>query len=464
VSKLFGTDGIRGVAYEPPLDERSVTRIGLALARSLETRNPRILLGRDTRRSGPDIERWLSEGLALGGATAESAGVITTPAVAYLTSSEGFDAGVVVSASHNPYRDNGIKLFTASGTKSSEELEERIEQAVETLASYEVRGSDDAVTTPGSGPSAPILPAEPGPDPDPRFEDLYLDHLLATLDPSVRLPPLEVVLDCANGAGYRVGPRLLRELGLVVHPLFDEPNGENINVRCGSTHMDAVARAVVDKGASLGAALDGDGDRLLLVDSGGRIVDGDAILLLCARRLKREKAIGEAGVVATVMSNMALEAALAGEGIALVRAPVGDKFVAQEMVRRTIMLGGEQSGHIIFSQHGLIGDGLVTLIQVLRVLALEGRGLDELGRLEPFPQVLLNVRVRERPDVGRVPAIRQAIDRAEQALGERGRVLVRYSGTEPLLRIMMEGPDKAEIESLAGEVGEAVRRSIGEIS
>ncbi len=454
MNKLFGTDGIRGVAYEPPLDELTVTRIGLALARSLEASSPRLLIGRDTRKSGPDIERWLSNGLADGGATAESAGIITTPAIAYLTSSEGFDAGIVISASHNPYRDNGIKVFTSSGSKSSEELEETVERSVVALAG-----------SPGQMRSRPLPDAVgPAPDPDPRFEDLYLDHLLSTVDASAHLPPLEIVLDCANGAGYRVGPRVLRELGLVVHPLFAEPNGENINRDCGSTYMREVARAVVEKKASLGAALDGDGDRLLLVDSTGRVVDGDAILLLCARRLKKEALPGTDAVVATVMSNMALEAALANEDVELVRAPVGDKFVAQEMARRNIMLGGEQSGHIIFSPYGFTGDGLVTLMQVLRVIALEGRSLDELGRLEPFPQVLMNVRVRQRPDVSRVPAIAEAIARAEQTLHGRGRVLVRYSGTEPLLRVMMEGPDGSEIEQLAREVSEAVRHSIGDNS
>jgi phosphoglucosamine mutase len=462
MSKLFGTDGIRGVAYVPPLDEPTVTRIGLAVAQSLATPSPRILLGRDTRKSGPDIERWLSYGLARGGATAESAGIITTPAVAYLTSSEGFDAGLVISASHNPFRDNGIKVFTSTGSKSNEELEERVERAVEELAhSPEQAGRHAAIV--GSSHSLPD-PGGPGPDPDPRFEDLYLDHLLSTVDASAHVPPLEIVLDCANGAGYRVGPRVLRELGIVVHPLFAEPNGENINRDCGSTHMHEVARAVVERKASIGAALDGDGDRLLLVDSTGRIVDGDAILLLCARRLKKEGIPGTDKVVATVMSNMALEQALAEDGIELVRAPVGDKFVAQEMANRNIMLGGEQSGHIIFSRHGFTGDGLVTLMQVLRVLALEGRSLDELGRIDPFPQVLLNVRVRERPALSEIPAVYEAIGKAEHTLRSRGRVLIRYSGTEPLLRIMMEGPDRGEIEQLAKAVEEAVRRSIGENS
>ncbi len=447
MSSLFGTDGIRGVAYEPPLDQATVIRIGKALARNLDSEAPRVLLGRDTRRSGPDLERWLMIGLASGGASAESAGVITTPAVAFLTRSEGFDAGVVLSASHNPYRDNGIKVFTAEGSKSSADLEARIARDVE-------RGEAEA--TESRETSADIS------DPDPRFEDLYLDHLLSAVPHEARamLPRMEIALDCANGAGYRVGPRLLRELGLVVHPLGADPNGENINHLCGSTHMSSLSAAVVEKRCDLGAALDGDGDRLLMVDRSGRLVDGDAILLLAARRLKKERHLD--AVVATVMSNMALERALTEEGMILHRAPVGDKFVAQEMAERNIILGGEQSGHIIFRDYGSTGDGLLTLLQVLRVLALEGRRLDELGRLEPFPQVLLNVRVRERPEVKDVPLLARAVENAERRLGARGRVLVRYSGTEPLLRIMMEGPEKAEIEELAKSVEEAAKASIGE--
>lgn len=444
--KLFGTDGIRGIAYEPPLDRVTVTRIGLALARNLDSPAPRVLLGRDTRRSGPDLERWLMSGLAKGGATAESAGVITTPAVAFLTRSEGFDAGVVLSASHNPYRDNGIKVFTAAGSKSSADLEARIARDVAQNEEVpEAREKRSVIS-----------------DPDPRFEELYLDHLLSAVphEARARLPKKEIALDCANGAGYRVGPRLLRELGLVVHPLFAEPDGENINHLCGSTYMNAVSSAVVERGCDFGAALDGDGDRLLMVDGSGRVIDGDALLLLCARRLKKEGRTS--AVVATVMSNMALERALAEEGMDLYRAPVGDKFVAQEMAERNIMLGGEQSGHIIFGDYGSTGDGLLTLLQVLRVLALEGRSLDKLGRLDPFPQVLVNVRVRERPEVRDVPALARAIDEAARRLGSRGRVLVRYSGTEPLLRIMMEGPERAEIESLAKGVEDAARAAIGE--
>lgn len=391
-------------------------------------------------------------GLTRGGATPESAGVITTPAIAFLTRSEGFDAGVVLSASHNPYHDNGIKIFTATGSKSTAELERRIERdcarAEESPEAAETFEKSTAIS-----------------DPDPRFEELYLDHLLSAFVPheaKARLPKIEIALDCANGAGYRVGPRLLRELGLVVHPLSVEPNGENINHLCGSTYMSSVRSAVVEKGCTLGAALDGDGDRLLMVDGSGRVVDGDALLLLCARRLRKEGRTGTGAIVATVMSNMALERALADEGMALHRVPVGDKFVAQEMAERNIILGGEQSGHIIFGAHGSTGDGLMTLVQVLRVLALEGRSLDELGRLDPFPQVLVNVRVGERPEIKDVPALAQAIDQAERRLAGRGRVLVRYSGTEPLLRIMMEGPERAEIESLAKSVEEAARAAIGE--
>jgi phosphoglucosamine mutase len=445
MAKLFGTDGIRGIAHEPPLDRVTVSRVGRALARNLGAPSPRVLIGRDTRRSGPELERYLVNGLESGGASSECAGVITTPAVAFLTRSEGFDAGVVISASHNPFRDNGIKIFTASGSKSSEELETRIEREVE--EAHEIPDAD----------------AEAAPE-DLRFEELYLDHLLSTLSDVPRLGRLEMVLDCANGAGYRVGPRLLRELGLVVHPICAEPDGENINRSCGSTDIERLRASVLERGCHLGAALDGDGDRVLLVDSKGRVVDGDAILLLCARRLRKEGRLSASAVVATVMSNLALELALVEEGMKLYRAPVGDKYVSQEMSERNIMLGGEQSGHVIFSEYGPSGDGLLTLLQVLRVMALEEKTIDELGRLDPFPQILVNVRVREKPEVRTVPRIAEAVADAEARLGSRGRVLVRYSGTEPLLRIMMEGPEREEIESLAREVKEAVMESIGEES
>lgn len=449
MTKLFGTDGIRGEAHQPPLDRETVFRVGNALAHALDATSPRILIGRDTRASGPDIETWLTSGITAGGGTSTSAGVVPTPAVAFLTREEDFDAGVVISASHNPYQDNGIKIFSAGGVKSSEALEETIESAVAAASSV------PASTGSGADATTPSV----------HLEDVYSDHVVSSLGEPVRinLSGIKIALDCANGAGYRVGPKLLASQGLEVVTLFDSPDGENINRGCGSTAMEGLAATVPENGCDLGAALDGDGDRVLLVDSKGRFVDGDAMLMACARRLKQEGRLTGNGVVATVMSNMALEVALADDGIELIRTRVGDKFVAQEMAERNIILGGEQSGHIIFSDYASTGDGLLTLIQVLRVMALENRSLDELAHLEPFPQVLVNVRVSSRPEIGDVPEIQSAVAAAEKRLNGRGRVLVRYSGTEPLLRIMMEGPDQGEIASLTEDVRAVVEQSIGAI-
>jgi phosphoglucosamine mutase len=377
--------------------------------------------------------------------------VITTPAIAYLTRNDAFDAGIVISASHNPYGDNGVKVFTAGGNKSDEGLESRIEEFVLGDAATPPIGAASSISHPGSGD---------GGLPDSRLEERYQDFLAGSLG-DTKLKPFDIVLDCANGAGFEIGPRVLSRLGVQVHALSTSPDGENINRDCGSTHPEKMAEAVVEQGSELGAALDGDGDRVLLVDSRGNLVNGDAILLLCARRWKKEGRLG-GGVVATVMSNMALEVALEKENIPLKRTPVGDKYVAQEMVRQRAAVGGEQSGHIIFSEFANTGDGLLTLLQVLRVLSIEGQSLEELGKLEPYPQVLVNVRVRERPAVEKVPAIADAVRVAEEALAGKGRVLVRYSGTEPLLRIMMEGPVTSEIEGLAGVVERAVIDSIGE--
>jgi phosphoglucosamine mutase len=271
-----------------------------------------------------------------------------------------------------------------------------------------------------------------------------------------------MILDCANGAAHQVGPNLLARLGLEVSPMGVSPDGRNINLNCGSTHPEEMARRVVERGFDLGAALDGDGDRLILADHRGRIVDGDAILLLCGRRLKRESKLSASGIVATVMSNLALEKTLEQEGIRLCRTQVGDKYVAEEMTHQGMSLGGEQSGHIIFSDFSPSGDGLLTLLQVLRVMAAEGKPLAELANLEPYPQILINVRVSRTPEIASVPEISRAMDAAERQLGGRGRILVRYSGTEPLLRIMMEGPEEREIRTLSESIGDAARKTIGE--
>ncbi len=443
--KLFGTDGIRGEAGVEPLNRETLRRVGRALARHLEDPTPRILMGRDTRASGPDLEKWLQEGIRAGGGETVSAGIITTPAIAVLTRRFRFSAGLMISASHNPFPDNGVKVFSAEGCKASEALESAIEADV-------AQATDDA---PGVEEGSPLSP-------DPALHDEYTKFLESTLPPSTKFPSLRMILDCANGAAHQVGPNLLARLGLEVSPMGVSPDGRNINLNCGSTHPEEMARRVVERGFDLGAALDGDGDRLLLADHRGRIVDGDAILLLCGRRLKRESRLSASGIVATVMSNLALEKTLEQEGIRLCRTQVGDKYVAEEMTRRGMSLGGEQSGHIIFSDFSPSGDGLLTLLQVLRVMAAEGKPLAELANLEPYPQILINVRVSQTPEIASVPEISRAMDAAERQLGGRGRILVRYSGTEPLLRIMMEGPEEPEIRTLSESIGDAARKTIGD--
>ena len=445
MKNLFGTDGIRGETGVPPLDATTVYRVGRALARNLSSHDvPRVLIGRDTRSSGSTIESWLAAGISAGGSEAISAGVIPTPGVAHLTRRLGFAAGVVISASHNPFPDNGVKIFSTDGKKVSEDLESTISKEVAADAAdhaFEERA----------------LPA-----PDPTLQDEYLRHLKSSVPSEMGFSSLKIGLDCANGATYQVGPRLLGELGIGFVPVGVSPDGRNINDACGSTHPDELARRVVESRCDFGAALDGDGDRLLLVDGEGQLINGDAILLMCARRMKAEQRLPGPGIVATVMSNLALEQALGSEEIDLFRTKVGDKYVAEEMERRGLGLGGEQSGHVIFSDYSPTGDGLLTLLQVLRVVANSAEPLKELAYLKPFPQVLVNVPVRKKCDIQQVPEIAHAMEEAERQMAGRGRLLVRFSGTEPLLRIMMEGPDEGEIRALSASIAEATRRSLAE--
>ncbi len=445
MTRLFGTDGIRGRADSFPLDGVTVRRIGSALAGNLEGSRPRILIGRDTRSSGENIEAFLADGIGERGGEPLSVGVITTPAIAVLVQRFGFSAGVVISASHNPHPDNGIKIFSGDGTKSSRQLESAIEKEVSKPTPSDQRIQEMTAL-----------------QPDPVLREEYLSFLLSTFPSSLKLSPFKVALDCANGAAFEAGPSLLTRLGLSTVLMGAKPNGVNINQNCGSTHPEELARLVVESGAHLGAALDGDGDRLVLVDHQGNVVDGDGILLMCARRLKLEDRLPGPEVVATVMSNLALEKALEKEGITLRRTPVGDKYVSGEMTRRGVSLGGEQSGHIIFSEYSHTGDGLLSLLQVLRVLAAEEKPLSQLAELETYPQVLFNIRVKDKPELQTVPDIVRAIETAERQMGNRGRVLVRYSGTEPLLRIMLEGPDEREIRDLSELIGSATRRAIGD--
>lgn len=444
--KLFGTDGVRGRAGTPPLDQVTVARLGAAVVRSLPhqtgTGGRRLLVGRDTRESGPWLEEALARGVRAEGATLTSAGVLPTPAVAYLTGSMEFDAGFVISASHNPFEDNGIKVFSGEGEKFDEGLEAHVEALM-------------------ADPSWRV-DAAAGPPVDQR--DLiaaYIAHARTALPGFGDLRRARIAIDCANGATTTVAPRLFRELGFDVTVLHAEPDGRNINLRCGSTHMDALVEHVRHGGYRLGIAFDGDGDRCLLVDEHGQLVDGDAIMLVLAQHLNRRRELRGNTLVATVMSNIGLEIALRREGIDMLRTPVGDKYVAGAIATGNYALGGEQSGHVILSDFLFTGDGIVTALSVLRVMADTGRTLAELtAGYTRFPQVLLNHRVARRVPVEDVPEVAAAMRAVEQRLAGEGRLLVRYSGTEPLLRVMIEGKDQAQIHGWAEEIVAAARAAL----
>jgi phosphoglucosamine mutase len=442
--KLFGTDGVRGSAGEFPLDHETVARLGAALVRAMRSdRQLRFLVGRDTRESGEWIARELARGVRSQSAILTTAGILPTPAVAYVTRSMGFDAGLVISASHNPFQDNGIKVFSGRGEKFTETLEREVE-AIIADPSWTVGGSADI----------PVERAD--------VIDAYIAHARLALPNAERLGRMRIAIDTANGATTTVAPRLFRELGFDVELLGAAPDGRNINLDCGSTHPERLARAVVERNCRVGIAFDGDGDRAILVDARGRIVDGDAVLLMCGRHMKATGALRNSAIVATVMSNIGLEIALRESDIDLVRCPVGDKYVMEEMLKRGISLGGEQSGHIIFSEHLFTGDGIVTALSVLRVMADTGRELADLAsQLVTYPQVLLNVRVKDKKDLRGVPAVAAAMDRVERRLAGNGRLLVRYSGTEPLLRVMLEGKDQQEIQGWAAEIVNTVKEHLG---
>ena len=445
-TRLFGTDGVRGKAGVFPLDHATVRRLGAALVRALPhgTQSPHLLIGRDTRESGSWIEAELAHGAGGEGASVTSVGVLPTPAVAYLTRAfEEYDAGVVISASHNPFEDNGIKVFSGRGEKFTERVEREVE-AIVADDSWEVRdGAPDEV------PGAVLI-------------DSYLEHLRAVLSDTASFRGFKLAIDCANGATTTVAPGLFARLGFDTVVIGDTPDGRNINLHCGSTHPEQLAAEVVRSGAQLGVAFDGDGDRAIFVDHLGRVVNGDAVLLMCARQLQREGRLPGNAIVATVMSNIGLEIALRQSNIGIVRCPVGDKYVMEEMLARGLALGGEQSGHVIFSEYLFTGDGLCTALNVLNTIAASGRTLAELSDdLVNYPQVLLNVRVREKADLKGVPLVAEAIARVESQVAQHGRVLVRYSGTEPLLRVMIEGKDHDEIKGWAQEIVDVVKRELG---
>ena len=445
MGRLFGTDGVRGKAGQYPLDIPTVRRLGAALALALRRADGpvRFISGRDTRESGSWIEHELAVGLRSQGAGLTSAGVIPTPAIAYLTQQMGYTAGVVISASHNPFEDNGIKVFSGTGEKFTERLEERIESIVADLDIGVVSGLNRTEVGHVDCRSA------------------YISHLLRILPPDERNKSVRIVVDCANGATTTVAPRLFKELGFDAHCIGCEPDGRNINLNSGSTAPDRLARTVVEGGYRVGIAYDGDGDRAIFVDATGRIVDGDAVLLMCARQMKAEGSLKGNAVVATVMSNIGLESALREAGIETLRCSVGDKYVMEEMMKRGLSLGGERSGHVILSEYLFTGDGLATSLNVLRTMAATGRELGDLASdLTTYPQVLLNVRVEHRVDLKTIPEVAAVLSSVESRLAGNGRLLVRYSGTEPLLRVMLEGRDESEIRRLGQEIVDAVKEHI----
>ena len=445
MGKLFGTDGVRGKAGSYPLDVPTVRRVGAALVRAMRHGDEpiRFLAGRDTRESGVWIERELAFGIRSQGASLTSAGVIPTPAVAYLTPKRGYTAGVVISASHNPFEDNGIKVFSGAGEKFTEALEDHVESFIAD-ASWQVP----------SGDATDVEQVDHRPD--------YLSHLRRILPDIGRVKGMRVAIDCANGATTTVAPRLFQELGFDARCIGCDPNGRNINLRCGSTSPEQLANLVVEGDYRLGIAFDGDGDRAIFVDDQGKVVDGDAVMLLCAKQMKAEGRLKGNAVVATVMSNIGLEIALRAAAIDIARCPVGDKYVMEEMFRRNLSLGGEQSGHIIFSEYLFTGDGLATALNVLRTMAETGRELADLAsEMTAYPQVLMNLRVERRVDLKTVPAVAELMASIESRLAGQGRLLVRYSGTEPLLRVMLEGQNEADIKRWGQEIIDAVKQHVG---
>ena len=443
--QLFGTDGIRGVAGEYPLDARTVHAFGIALADTARhlSADPEIVIGMDTRESGPWLAEQVAGGLAERAVRARLAGVITTPGIAYLTRSDSFVAGVMISASHNLYQDNGLKVFGHSGFKLPDEEEHRIEQEI-----FRLVDGDGILAKPES------LAVDPG------LDQRYIDYLLSTV--SVRFDGVRMVIDCGNGAASGLAAELFRRNGAEVHPISCQPDGRNINLNCGALQVEMLQQAVVEKDAALGVAFDGDADRSIFVAASGRIVDGDAVLLMAARDLMAAGRLAGDLVVSTVMSNLGLERALARDGIRMLRTPVGDKYVLEEMVKRGAALGGEQSGHVIFREYSTTGDGMLTALRVLEIVRRAGAGLDELiSDLRVYPQRLYNVRVREKKPLTELLAVGHEISACEKALGSSGRVLVRFSGTEPLVRVMVEGPELGQVEDYGQRIARAIEREIG---
>lgn len=453
--KLFGTDGIRGVANEYPMTADVAVRLGQAIAVHFRKKNPlpgvvgghrtRILIGKDTRISGYMFESGLAAGITSMGADVMLVGPMPTPAISFLTTGMRADAGIVISASHNAYQDNGIKIFGSDGYKLPDEEEAAIEKMV--LA-----------------PQGPVTKSK-NIGKASRIDDAsgrYIVFLKNTFPRDLTLDGLRIVLDCANGAAYKVAPTVLRELGAEVFTLGTDPDGFNINHDCGSLHTVGVSRRVLETRADVGISLDGDADRAILTDERGMTIDGDKIIALCAISLKQQNLLRNDTVVTTVMSNIGLEIALKKHGIQLVRSQVGDRYVMEAMRQGDYCLGGEQSGHIIFGDHTTTGDGMLAALQVLAIMQRERRALSEITEvMQPYPQVLLNIEVREKPPLEELEEFQTALKQVQEELGDSGRVVTRYSGTEPKARVMVEGPDEPTIRRCADTLARSLRSTIG---
>jgi phosphoglucosamine mutase len=446
--KLFGTDGIRGVAGEPPLDMRTAHALGIALGKWVrssaggETEEiHEVIIGMDTRESGPWLVQQIAGGLQRQGVAARFAGVITTPGVAYLARTGPFAAGVMVSASHNPYLDNGIKVIDHAGYKLDDALEEQLEESM-----FEWLDS-------GEEPIGAPVPR------DASLDNIYSDFLASTVEGKL---PFRLVIDCANGSATAVAPELFQKLGAQVTLVGNKPDGRNINLDCGSLHLEALRERVLETGAEAGVAFDGDADRALFVSHDGKIVDGDAILYIAGTALKRASKLPGDVVVATVMSNLGLERALAEHNISLVRTPVGDKYVREEMLKRGAALGGEQSGHVIFSEYATTGDGILTALRVFEIMRGSGSMLGELAAaIRAFPQKLVNIRVKHKRPLHELEEVQGQIRAAEIEFQSSGRVLVRFSGTEPLARIMVEAESEEQVEKWTSRIARAIRHELG---
>lgn len=447
--KLFGTDGIRGRINRSPMTPESVLRIGMAAATVLRKEHHgrnMILIGKDTRLSGYMIESALTSGICSMGMNVILVGPLPTPGIAFLTRTMRIDAGIVISASHNPFQDNGIKFFSHNGFKLPDTVERKIEELVEdnSLERYRPKGEEVGKAF--------------------RLDDAtgrYIEYIKSTLQKGTSFEGMKIVVDCANGATYKTTPWLLRELGAEVIAINDKPDGININSGCGSLHMEVVQRAVVEHKAHLGISHDGDGDRTLFCDEKGRIVEGDQIMGVCAAEMANTHRLQGNAVVATVMSNLGLEKFLGRHGIALIRTKVGDRHVVEKMLEGGYTLGGEQSGHIIFLEFNTTGDGPITAVQVLNLMRRKNASLSKLtAQVKLFPQVLMNVEVEKRQDIRSLPAVERAIKKAEEKLGAGGRVLVRASGTEPKIRVMLEGRDYKIITKLGRDISRVIKETM----